>query len=112
MNTSIAEDSLTTANKTAEGTIFPILLAISFSHLLNDTIQSLIPSIYPIVKHSFRLTFAQVGIITLTFQLAASLLQLPGDSPNLEPEADTALKSAAPILSSKHHSVEGRDNKV
>jgi FSR family fosmidomycin resistance protein-like MFS transporter len=56
-------------------TIFSVLLAISFSHLLNDTIQSLIPSIYPIVKNSYNLSFAQVGFITLTFQLSASLLQ-------------------------------------
>ena len=56
-------------------TVYPILLAISFSHLLNDTIQSLIPSIYPMVKNSYQLNFAQIGIITLTFQLAASLLQ-------------------------------------
>jgi MFS transporter, FSR family, fosmidomycin resistance protein len=56
-------------------TIFSVLLAISFSHLLNDTIQSLIPSIYPIVKTSFHLSFTQVGFITLTFQLSASLLQ-------------------------------------
>lgn len=64
-----------TVSKVAEGTVFSILLTISFSHLLNDTIQSLIPSIYPIVKNSFNLNFAQVGLITLTFQLAASLLQ-------------------------------------
>lgn len=56
-------------------TVFPILFAISFSHLLNDTIQSLIPAIYPIVKNSFNLTFSQIGLITLTFQLAASILQ-------------------------------------
>ena len=56
-------------------TVYPILLSISFSHLLNDTIQSLIPSIYPLVKESYNLTFTQIGIITLTFQLAASLLQ-------------------------------------
>jgi FSR family fosmidomycin resistance protein-like MFS transporter len=56
-------------------TIFSVLLAISFSHLLNDTIQSLIPSIYPIVKNSFHLSFTQIGFITLTFQLSASLLQ-------------------------------------
>ncbi len=56
-------------------TVYPILLAISFSHLLNDTIQSLIPSIYPIIKNNYKLSFAQIGIITLTFQLAASLLQ-------------------------------------
>src|SRR6476619_1520628 len=59
----------------AGGTIYPVLLSISFSHLLNDTIQSLIPSIYPLVKSSFHLSFAQIGLITLTFQLAASLLQ-------------------------------------
>jgi FSR family fosmidomycin resistance protein-like MFS transporter len=59
----------------AESTIYSILLTISFSHLLNDTIQSLIPSIYPLVKDSFHLSFSQVGLITLTFQLAASLLQ-------------------------------------
>lgn len=56
-------------------TVYPILLAISFSHLLNDTIQSLIPSIYPMVKTSYGLSFSQIGIITLTFQLSASLLQ-------------------------------------
>ncbi len=56
-------------------TVYPILLMISFSHMMNDTIQSLIPSIYPLVKKSFQLNFAQIGLITLTFQLAASLLQ-------------------------------------
>jgi FSR family fosmidomycin resistance protein-like MFS transporter len=74
MNTPV-EETFTVSSKLAEATIFPILLSISFSHLLNDTIQSLIPSIYPIVKDSFHLSFAQVGLITLTFQLAASLLQ-------------------------------------
>jgi FSR family fosmidomycin resistance protein-like MFS transporter len=62
-------------NRTAEKTIFPILLAISFSHLLNDTIQSLIPAIYPVVKDSYGLSFAQIGLITFTFQLASSILQ-------------------------------------
>lgn len=61
--------------RAAQGTIFSILLAISFSHLLNDTIQSLIPAIYPIVKANFHLSFTQVGLITFTFQLTASLLQ-------------------------------------
>ena len=56
-------------------TIYPILFAISFSHLLNDTIQSLIPSIYPILKSTYHLSFAQIGLITFTFQMAASLLQ-------------------------------------
>ena len=56
-------------------TIFPILAAISFCHLLNDMVQSLITAIYPILKSSFHLDFAQVGLITLTYQMTASLLQ-------------------------------------
>jgi FSR family fosmidomycin resistance protein-like MFS transporter len=56
-------------------TMMPVLLAISFSHLLNDTIQSLLPAIYPILKDSFALTFAQIGLITFVFQVTASLLQ-------------------------------------
>jgi MFS transporter, FSR family, fosmidomycin resistance protein len=63
------------AGDIAGKTVFPILLSISFSHLLNDTIQSLIPSIYPIVKNSFHLNFSQIGIITLVFQSTASLFQ-------------------------------------
>src|SRR5450755_2260896 len=57
------------------GTVYQILMMISISHLLNDTIQSLIPAIYPLVKTNYHLNFAQIGLITLTFQLAASLLQ-------------------------------------
>src|SRR3978361_2549314 len=75
MNPTVENSTATQTKKLAEETIFSILLAISFSHLLNDTIQSLIPSIYPLVKNSFHLTFSQVGLITLTFQMAASLLQ-------------------------------------
>ncbi len=58
-----------------EKAFYPILLAISFSHLLNDMVQSLIPAIYPILKSSFHLDFGQIGLITLTFNLTASLLQ-------------------------------------
>jgi FSR family fosmidomycin resistance protein-like MFS transporter len=65
----------TTIENRLQKTIYPILFAISFSHLLNDTIQSLIPSIYPILKSNYHLSFAQVGLITFTFQMAASLLQ-------------------------------------
>lgn len=61
--------------KLAEQTVFPILFALSFSHLLNDTIQSLIPAIYPVIKTSYHLSFSQIGLITLTFQMAASLFQ-------------------------------------
>jgi len=56
-------------------TVFSILLAISFSHLLNDTMQSLIPSTYPLLKRSLNLNFSQLGLITFCFQLTASLLQ-------------------------------------
>jgi len=56
-------------------TVYPILFAISFSHLLNDTIQSLIPAIYPLLKDSFSLSFSQIGIITLVFQMSSSLFQ-------------------------------------
>ncbi|HEX4538328.1 MAG TPA: MFS transporter [Candidatus Acidoferrum sp.] len=59
----------------ADKTLFNILLAISFCHLLNDTIQSTLPAIYPMLKASFHLDFGQVGLIALTLQLTASLLQ-------------------------------------
>lgn len=59
----------------AERTAFSILLSISVCHLLNDMVQSLIPSLYPILKDSFHLNFGQLGLLTLTFQLTASLLQ-------------------------------------
>ncbi len=61
--------------RTAGKTVFPILIAISSSHMLNDTLQSIIPAIYPVVKDSFKLSFTQIGLITLTFQLSASLFQ-------------------------------------
>ena len=56
-------------------TVFSVLLAVSFCHLLNDLIQSLLPAIYPILKAQYHLSFAQIGYITLAFQLTASLLQ-------------------------------------
>ena len=57
------------------GPTFGILGAISFSHFLNDTIQSLILAIYPLFKTEFGLSFGQIGLITLVFQCTASLLQ-------------------------------------
>jgi MFS transporter, FSR family, fosmidomycin resistance protein len=59
----------------AQRTDYTILGAISFSHLLNDMIQSLILAIYPLLKSGFNLNFTQVGLITLTYQVTASLLQ-------------------------------------
>jgi MFS transporter, FSR family, fosmidomycin resistance protein len=75
MRTQNEATGLRSNQKIAENTVFAVLIAISVSHLLNDTIQSLIPAIYPILKNSFRLSFTQIGLITLTFQLTASLLQ-------------------------------------
>jgi len=63
------------APRPREATAFAVLAGISFSHLLNDTIQSLVPAIYPMLKDSFALSFAQVGLMTLTLQVTASLLQ-------------------------------------
>jgi FSR family fosmidomycin resistance protein-like MFS transporter len=65
-------DVLSTA---AETTGFKVLGAISFSHFLNDMIQSLILAIYPLLKKEFALSFAQIGLITLTYQITASMLQ-------------------------------------
>jgi FSR family fosmidomycin resistance protein-like MFS transporter len=55
--------------------LFPVLLALSTGHLINDTIQSLLPAIYPIIKQVYDLDFGQIGILTLTFQLAACIFQ-------------------------------------
>ena len=57
------------------GPAYLVLGGISFSHFLNDTMQSLIPSVYPILKDNYALSFAQIGMITLAFQVTASLLQ-------------------------------------
>jgi FSR family fosmidomycin resistance protein-like MFS transporter len=59
----------------AEGAVFSILLALSFCHLLNDMIASLVPAIYPLFKTSFQLDFAEIGLITLTYQCTASVFQ-------------------------------------
>jgi MFS transporter, FSR family, fosmidomycin resistance protein len=59
----------------AQRTVYSVLGAISFSHLLNDMIQSLILAIYPMLKDNFSLSFGQIGLITLTYQITASLLQ-------------------------------------
>jgi FSR family fosmidomycin resistance protein-like MFS transporter len=59
----------------ARDTVMRVLFAISFSHMINDTIQSLLPAVYPLLKQSFQLSFTQIGLITLSFQLTGSLLQ-------------------------------------
>ena len=71
MSTTQLDASVDSGSKT----VLDILLAISFCHLLNDMISSLLPAIYPLLKDSYHLDFAQVGLITLTYQCTASLLQ-------------------------------------
>jgi FSR family fosmidomycin resistance protein-like MFS transporter len=56
-------------------TTFSVILSLSFCHLLNDLMQSLVPALYPILKTSYGLSFGQIGLITLTFQCTASMLQ-------------------------------------
>ncbi|SAL39341.1 major facilitator transporter [Caballeronia terrestris] len=73
-----ATPSATASTTTAinpQRTVYSVLGAISFSHLLNDMIQSLILAIYPMFKSEFALSFGQIGLITLTYQITASLLQ-------------------------------------
>src|ERR1700744_1010698 len=72
MEKSLASGSAIAA---AAPTRFNLLGALSFSHFLNDMMQSLIVAIYPLLKGEFHLSFAQIGAITLTYQICASLLQ-------------------------------------
>ncbi len=73
----MATESVILENKSnlVQKTIFSILFSISFAHLLNDLIQAIIPSIYPILKQNYGLTFTQIGLITFSFQLTASIFQ-------------------------------------
>jgi len=64
-----------TTSQIATKTVFPILFTISFTHLLNDLVQAVLPAVYPLIKTNFRLSFTQIGLITLTVQTTASLLQ-------------------------------------
>ncbi len=70
-----AGEELISNTPLAHSTVMAVLFAISFSHMLNDTIQALLPSIYPMLRDSFSLSFAQLGWITFTFQCTASLFQ-------------------------------------
>ncbi len=71
MNSSISQSSTTAAQQT----VYSVLFSIAFAHLLNDLLQAVIPASYPILKTNFNLTFTQIGLITLSYQLAASILQ-------------------------------------
>ena len=63
------------SHRIAEGAAFSVILALSFSHFLNDMMQSLVPALYPMLKSGYGLSFAQIGLITLIMQLTSSLLQ-------------------------------------
>ena len=72
METSI---DITEKSNVLHKTIYSILFSISFAHLLNDLIQAIIPSVYPILKQNYHLSFLQIGLITFAFQISASILQ-------------------------------------
>jgi FSR family fosmidomycin resistance protein-like MFS transporter len=65
----------TTATMPRSGTYLVVLMVLGLTHLLNDMMQSLIPAVYPILKEAYALNFVQIGMITLTFQIAGALLQ-------------------------------------
>ncbi len=74
--TAATESAASPARPTAaEGTAWSILVMLSLSHMLNDTMQSLVAASYPILKESFSLDYGQIGIVTLCFQVTASILQ-------------------------------------
>jgi FSR family fosmidomycin resistance protein-like MFS transporter len=79
MSTSVSAERSETRSapgrRIAEGAAFSVILALSFSHFLNDMMQSLVPALYPMLKSSYGLSFAQIGLITLIMQLTSSLLQ-------------------------------------
>jgi FSR family fosmidomycin resistance protein-like MFS transporter len=75
MSSSTDNTQQAAARAAVHGTALAVLFAISFSHLLNDMMQSLIFALYPMLKVSHHLSFSQIGLITLTYQITASLLQ-------------------------------------
>lgn len=75
MNVKTIDNKIKGTSRMTEGTVYSILVICSISHFLNDMIQSIIPSIYPIIKNQFAFTFSQIGIITLVFQMTSSILQ-------------------------------------
>ncbi len=75
MNLSSNNASQIDSAPTAQQTVYPILFSIAFAHLINDLLQAVIPAAYPVLKENFNLTFTQIGLITLAYQLAGSLLQ-------------------------------------
>jgi FSR family fosmidomycin resistance protein-like MFS transporter len=75
MQKAVADTASVEIRPSAVATVFPVLVALSFCHLLNDMMQAMIPALYPMFKNEFHLDYSQVGMIQLTFQLTAALLQ-------------------------------------
>lgn len=73
MEKAVITTAVTTDN--AQKPVYTILFSIAFAHLLNDLLQAVIPAAYPILKDNYNLTFTQIGLITFSYQMAASLLQ-------------------------------------
>lgn len=71
----MTDTAMPAQRSSAETTVFAIIFAVSFCHFLNDTMQSLLAAIYPMLKQDYGLSFKQIGLLTLTFQVTASLLQ-------------------------------------
>ncbi|RYU93843.1 MFS transporter [Emticicia agri] len=71
----VTKPTTTPQSGLVQQTVYSVLYSISFAHLLNDMIQAIIPAIYPLIKESFHLSFSEIGIVTLAYQLTASILQ-------------------------------------
>jgi FSR family fosmidomycin resistance protein-like MFS transporter len=74
-NETMTDASATASRIQADNTAYAVILAVSFCHLLNDMMQSLLAAIYPMLKADYGLDFLQIGVLTMTFQVTASLLQ-------------------------------------
>ncbi|MFG4003103.1 MFS transporter [Flavobacterium aquidurense] len=68
-------NTISHSKQLAQQTVFSILFTISFTHFINDLLQAVVPAVYPVIKDKFHLTFTEIGLITLTYQLTASILQ-------------------------------------
>ncbi|MFH6959393.1 MFS transporter [Flavobacterium aquidurense] len=68
-------NTISQSKQLAQQTVFSILFTISFTHFINDLLQAVVPAVYPVIKDKFHLTFTEIGLITLTYQLTASILQ-------------------------------------
>ena len=75
MSTPNQLDDVRLPDNAGEAPVFAILFTIGLCHLLNDIIGGLVPALYPLFKRSYNLTFSQIGLITLTYQITSSLLQ-------------------------------------